>query len=101
MIRLWVHEVMRVFYDRLTDDADRDWLFKTVATLTREHFKDSFDSIFEHLANGGQGGKVSKVYADIIKIFFPVKPGNKDLWKQRPLVYEDHIWPGQSLNISC
>ncbi|XP_069101059.1 dynein axonemal heavy chain 12-like isoform X1 [Argopecten irradians] len=55
LTRLWVHEVMRVFYDRLTDDGDRDWLFKSVKKATKEHFKEDFDSLFEHLAGGGTG----------------------------------------------
>ncbi|KAK6177269.1 hypothetical protein SNE40_015399 [Patella caerulea] len=54
MVRLWVHEVMRVFYDRLIDDSDRLWIFKAVQGLVKEHFKESFEGVFEHLADGGK-----------------------------------------------
>uniref|UniRef100_W5L7L2 Dynein axonemal heavy chain 12 n=1 Tax=Astyanax mexicanus TaxID=7994 RepID=W5L7L2_ASTMX len=49
MIRLFVHEVFRVFYDRLVDDQDRDWLYKLMKNIVKEHFKESFDTVFEHL----------------------------------------------------
>ncbi|KAM6176988.1 dynein axonemal heavy chain 12 [Erethizon dorsatum] len=49
MIRLFVHEVLRVFYDRLINDDDRKWLFKLIKTVAKDHFKESFESIFSHL----------------------------------------------------
>lgn len=61
-LRLWVHETMRVFYDRLIDDNDRKWLVDAVKNCVKDVFRESFDAVFEHLANGGQGtgGRVSE-----------------------------------------
>ena len=38
MIRLWSHECMRVFYDRLIDDEDRGWFKKLVEANVKEFF---------------------------------------------------------------
>ncbi len=52
-IRLWVHEVLRVFYDRLVDDKDRNWLIEYLRTLTKKHFKQDFDQLFSALLGDG------------------------------------------------
>lgn len=47
--RLWVHEVLRVFYDRLVDDHDRDCLLGLIKDLVKKYFKENFDKLFSHL----------------------------------------------------
>ncbi|XP_078517697.1 dynein axonemal heavy chain 12 [Lissotriton helveticus] len=48
-VRLFVHEVLRVFYDRLVDDRDRAWLFNLLKDVVKDTFKESFEGVFEHL----------------------------------------------------
>lgn len=55
VIRLYTHEVYRVFYDRLIDDNDRIWLFRKVKDLVGKHFNVKFDQIFEHLDSNKDG----------------------------------------------
>lgn len=47
--KLWVHEVYRVFYDRLIDDTDRNWFFETCKNVTSSILGDEFDTIFSPL----------------------------------------------------
>jgi dynein heavy chain len=47
MIRLWLHESYRVFYDRLTDDEDRNWLFTTSKQITQKVFEADFNQVFK------------------------------------------------------
>ncbi|OCT58631.1 dynein heavy chain 12, axonemal [Xenopus laevis] len=54
LVRLFVHEVLRVFYDRLVDDKDRSWLFKLIKDVVKDHFKENFDGVFEHLKQESQ-----------------------------------------------
>lgn len=48
-IRLWVHEILRVFGDRLIDTNDRVWLFEKIKETVLGAFKESFEHVFEDL----------------------------------------------------
>ncbi|CAG9836230.1 unnamed protein product [Diabrotica balteata] len=49
--KIWVHEVMRVFYDRLVEKRDRVWIYEEVKKYVNENFRENFDSIFALLKN--------------------------------------------------
>ncbi|KAK3803952.1 hypothetical protein RRG08_059815 [Elysia crispata] len=53
--RLWLHEVYRVFNDRLIDDVDRTWLYNCCRTTVNELMEDSFDTLLERLDEDGTG----------------------------------------------
>eukprot|EP00967_Tisochrysis_lutea_P060424 scaffold77290_cov15-Tisochrysis_lutea.AAC.1 len=46
MIRLWTHEVLRVFYDRLVDDDDRQWVGHHLSEIIKLHFKEKPERVF-------------------------------------------------------
>ncbi|KAK9727720.1 ATP-binding dynein motor region [Popillia japonica] len=53
MKRLWVHEVLRVYNDRLIDDADRSWLIDTLHEVSLARLEENLDYMFERLATKG------------------------------------------------
>ncbi|XP_013187525.2 dynein axonemal heavy chain 12 [Amyelois transitella] len=50
-VRIWVHEIMRVFFDRLVDDVDRTWFFDILKKCTRDYMKDTFESALDTYQN--------------------------------------------------
>lgn len=67
-VRLWVHEIMRVFGDRLIDDTDRKWMLLQLREQVKKQFSLSFDDIFHHL-DGNKDGKVDTL-DEIRTLFF-------------------------------
>lgn len=49
--KIWFHESMREFHDRLTDNEERVWLFEKLCNEIRETFKDSVEQILETQVN--------------------------------------------------
>jgi dynein heavy chain len=47
--RLWIHEIYRVFYDRLIDEGDREIFFNLVKTVASDIMKVDITKLLEHL----------------------------------------------------
>lgn len=45
-VRLWAHEALRVFHDRLTDDGDRVWLGTLLCEVLETHFGEKGTAVF-------------------------------------------------------
>ncbi|XP_066239555.1 dynein axonemal heavy chain 3 [Saccopteryx leptura] len=54
LIRLWIHEIYRVFYDRLIDDEDRQVFFNMMKETTSNCFKQSVEKVLIHLSPTGK-----------------------------------------------
>lgn len=63
-IRLWVHEVLRVFGDRMSHEADKEWLFLRIRDAVKSNFKDSFEVAFDHLPKFDNGRITKDSFGD-------------------------------------
>lgn len=54
MRRLWVHEILRVYGDRLVDDGDKQWLFGALCDAMKNHLKSTPNVLFERIVQKGQ-----------------------------------------------
>ncbi|KAF7280376.1 hypothetical protein GWI33_006107 [Rhynchophorus ferrugineus] len=52
--RLWVHEVLRVYYDRLVDENDRTWIVEALRTVCKDKLEEDMNDMFKRLALPGK-----------------------------------------------
>eukprot|EP01028_Stygiella_incarcerata_P002288 TRINITY_DN1424_c1_g1_i1.p1 TRINITY_DN1424_c1_g1~~TRINITY_DN1424_c1_g1_i1.p1 ORF type:complete len:2631 (-),score=647.35 TRINITY_DN1424_c1_g1_i1:5218-13110(-) len=63
LLRLWTHEVLRVFGDRLADEADSEWLSATLSATVKETFQEDLYEILKDLDKD----EVGKVDATLLR----------------------------------
>ena len=55
ILNLWLHEVLRVFYDRLVMDSDIQWIVGFLRESLKTHFNITMDELCKHLDSNGDG----------------------------------------------
>jgi dynein heavy chain len=76
--KLWVNESFRVFFDRLTDDNDREWFKDLIIDLLSKNFKQSAEKQDYFVDN-----KI--MYGDLLKLDSPVQLYENIIDKQKLL----------------
>ena len=68
--QLWVHEVLRVYYDRLVDETDHQIMFEQLRETVKTDFNTDSDKLFANLTDGNeqvtQDHNKSLMYCDFI-----------------------------------
>ncbi|MEW5299252.1 MAG: hypothetical protein WDW36_002285 [Sanguina aurantia] len=94
MVRLWTHEVLRVFHDRLVDDEDRSRLAATLAQLSETHFKEQLGRLL---------GVDTRDDGDAAALGVDKQDGDAAalLGGLRALIFGDFMVPGQDPKVYC
>lgn len=64
MKRLWVHEILRVFGDRLIDEIDMNWLIEQLHLTLRKHMETSMEELFKDFLQASKTKKVLYITCD-------------------------------------
>ncbi|ETV99156.1 hypothetical protein H310_08559 [Aphanomyces invadans] len=67
LVKLWVHESLRVIGDRLIDDEGRMWFCELQRKMVAKHFSANFDKVFASLKRGRDGAVMPH---DMRNLFF-------------------------------
>ena len=81
-IRLWVHETLRVFSDRLIDVTDQEWFFTCLKDLTSVHYNKKLDELFMHLYKGDQTQATVEVSRNLLFGMFQDAKASVKLYKE-------------------
>ncbi|KAJ1516963.1 Dynein heavy chain 2, axonemal [Coelomomyces lativittatus] len=80
IVKLWIHELYRVFHDRLNETSDKDYFFKLVDDRLTLHLNTSLKQLypFKHISLFGDFFGSEKVYQelpdfDLLKKYFEEK----------------------------
>lgn len=82
LIKLWVHEVYRVFHDRLIDEDDRDILFRIVKHTCYDHLRQPLEKVLDNFLNEGETN-ITKIH--VRDLFF----GNYMDPDAEPKIYDE------------
>nr|XP_031838488.1 dynein heavy chain 7, axonemal-like [Nomia melanderi] len=84
MKRLWVHEVLRVYGDRLVDDTDIKWLVDQIRVTVSTYLDDDLDRMFQDLLKDNQESVTDMELRNLIYCDFQDPLADRKLYIEVP-----------------